>query len=158
MIFQRYAAALLPGVGVLLTALQVMYGDNRFDETERGQLIVLVAGLVLTYVLPLLKKFKWASVLKTGASVLAAIGTLIIPTFFTGFTGNTLLIFLIALVNALATEIGVQMRTDAAALEAQVYSPGVGITDVPYPEDDDEPKHLATAEFTYEPGSGKLPN
>lgn len=156
MIFQKYAAALLPGVVTLLTALQVMYGDQRFDLTERGQLIVLVAGLLLTYVLPLLSKFKWAGALKTGAAILAAVGTLIIPTFFTHFDGGAILVFLLAVVNALGTEIGVQMRKSADALEAQVYSPGVEITDVPFAED--EPRHLATSEFTHQPGDGQLSN
>lgn len=151
MIFQKYAAALLPGIGVLLTALQVMYGDRKFSLEERGQLIVLVAGLFLTYGLPLLKRFKWASILKTGAAVLAAIGTLVVPTFFTGFSGQTLLVFLLALVNALATEIGVKMRQTAEDLEAQVYSPGVDIASIPV-------SPIASATVTYEPGSGPLSN
>lgn len=115
-LFAKYAAALLPAAGILLGVLQVILADNLVDEGEGGQLIALVAGLVLTFGLPLLKSWRWAGALKTGAAVLAAVATLIVP-LFTGLSLSELLVFLLAVVNAIAVQIGVDMRKDVATAQ-----------------------------------------
>lgn len=111
---RRYAAALLPALVILFGALQAAIADGIVSETEGAQLIALVAGLIATYVVPLVAG-AWAGLLKTGAAILAAVATLVIP-MFTGFSWTALLIVAIAALQALATEIGVQVRkTDETA-------------------------------------------
>lgn len=105
---RTFAAALLPAAFLILGAVQVAIADNRIDEVEGGQLIALAAGPVFQYFLPLLPG-KWAGGLKTGFAVLAAIATLIIPLVI-GFTWQALVLVGLAAVQALATEIGVQLR------------------------------------------------
>jgi len=107
---QKYAAALLPAIVTLLGALQLAIANGIVDETEAGQLIALFAGVLITWVVPLVPG-RWAGALKTGAAIVAAVATLIVPLLI-GFTWQGLLIFAIAALSALATEIGVQLRTD----------------------------------------------
>lgn len=109
-LFRKYAAALLPAIIVLLGALQTALADSRIDETEGGQLLVLVAGVGVTYFVPIVHGW-WAGALKTGFAVLAAIATLIIP-FITGFSWQALVIIALAALQAIATEIGVNARTE----------------------------------------------
>lgn len=109
-LFRKYAAALLPAVIVLLGALQTALADNVIDATEGGQLIALLAGVGLTYFVPLLAGV-WAGALKTGFAALAAIATLIIP-FITGFSWQALVIIFLAVLQAIATQIGVAARTE----------------------------------------------
>lgn len=122
-LFAKYAATLLPALGILFGVLQIILADDLIDDTEKGQLIAVVAGLIITYLVPLLKWWVWSGALKVGASVIAAVATLIVPTFTGGFNANTWLIFGIALLNALATELGVDMRKDA--IDAVTPTPGV---------------------------------
>jgi predicted outer membrane lipoprotein len=122
-LFAKYAATLLPALGILFGVLNIILADELIDDTEKGQLIAVVAGLVLTYLLPLLKTWRWAAALKVGASVVAAVATLIIPTFTGGFNANTLLIFGVAVLNALATELGVDMRKDVIDAATPPHAP-----------------------------------
>jgi hypothetical protein len=108
--FRKYAAAILPALIVLFGALQTALADNVVDQVEAGQLLALVAGLITTYFVPLLSGRR-AGLLKTGAAVLAAIATLILPLIF-GFTWQALVIVALAALNAIATEIGVQSRVE----------------------------------------------
>jgi hypothetical protein len=107
-LFRTYAAALLPAAIVLLGALQTALADNLIDATEAGQLIALFAGVGATYFVPLAGG-AWAGLFKTGFAALAAVATLIIP-FFTEFTWQALVIFALAILQAIATEIGVNAR------------------------------------------------
>lgn len=105
---RKYAAALLPAGVILFGAVQTAIADGRVTNEEGGQLIALVAGLVVTYLVPLVGG-RWAGLLKTGSAILAAVATLIIP-LIAGFSWTSLLIVAIAVLNALATEIGVNVR------------------------------------------------
>lgn len=105
---RRYAAALLPALVVLFGAVQTAIADGIVTETEGGQLLALFAGLILTYALPLTSGV-WAGLLKTGAAILAAVASLVIP-LINGFSWTALLIFGIAILQAVATEIGVDIR------------------------------------------------
>lgn len=107
---RKYAAAILPALIILLGALQTALADNVIDQLEAGQLLALVAGVITTYFVPLLEG-RWAGGLKTGAAVLAAVATLILPLVF-GFTWQALVIVALAALNAIATEIGVQSRVE----------------------------------------------
>jgi len=108
--FKKYAAALLPAAVILFGAVQTVIADDVVSETEGGQLIALIAGLVATYFVPLVSGV-WAGALKTGAALLAAVATLVIP-LVTGFSWTELLIVGIAALNVLAVEIGVDIRKD----------------------------------------------
>ncbi|MFF8187746.1 hypothetical protein ACF044_10860 [Microbacterium sp. NPDC016588] len=105
---KNYLAALLPGIIILFGGLQTALADERIDAVEGGQLLALTAGVLLTYVVPLVQG-RWAGLLKTGSAILAAVATLIIPLLL-GFTWQALVIFALAALSALATEIGVQVR------------------------------------------------
>jgi hypothetical protein len=110
---RTYLAALLPAAIILLGALQVALTDNVIDQVEAGQLIVAAAGVVTTYLVPLFGGI-WAGLFKTGAATLAAVGTLIIPLVF-GFSWAALVIVALTALQAIATEIGVQVRTASPA-------------------------------------------
>jgi hypothetical protein len=119
-LIQKYGAALLPALATLLTTFQLFRQDGVIDETERGQFLILIAGLIVTYAVPLVKG-RWAGALKTGAQLVAAVGMLVFPLISGGFETDALIVFALALVNALLTEIGVQARTDEPlTAEAQV--------------------------------------
>lgn len=105
---KKYLAALLPGIIILFGGLQTALADERIDATEGGQLLALTAGVLLTYVVPIVDG-KWAGLFKTGSAILAAVATLIIPLIL-GFSWQSLVIFALAALSALATEIGVQVR------------------------------------------------
>lgn len=107
---RKYAAAILPALIILLGALQTALADNVIDQVEAGQLLALVAGVITTYFVPLVDG-RWSGLLKTGAAVLAAIATMILPLVF-GFTWQALVIVALAALNAIATEIGVQSRVE----------------------------------------------
>lgn len=109
-LFRKYAAALLPAAIVLLGALQTALADSVIDATEGGQLLALLAGVGGAYLVPLLHG-AWAGALKTGFASLAAIATLVIP-FITGFSWQALVIIFLAVLQAIATEVGVNVRTE----------------------------------------------
>ncbi|MWV50052.1 hypothetical protein GRS96_12310 [Rathayibacter sp. VKM Ac-2803] len=107
---RNYLAALLPGLILLVASLQAALDDQTVDQTEAGQLLALLAGVITTYLVPLLRG-RWAGGLKTGAAILAAIATLILPLIL-GFTPQDLVIVIYAALSALATEIGAKVRED----------------------------------------------
>lgn len=107
--FKKYAAAILPALIVLLGALQTSLADGTVTESEAGQLIVLVGGTIAVYFVPL-SEGAWRGALKTGAAVVTAVGSLIIP-LLVGFTWESAVIFALAALSAIATEMGVGFRT-----------------------------------------------
>lgn len=115
---KKYLAALLPGFIILFGGLQTALADDRIDAVEGGQLIALTAGVLITFVVPIVDG-RWAGLLKTGAAMVAAVATLIIPLFL-GFSWQALVIVALAALSALATEIGVQVREKAPA-EASTF-------------------------------------
>ncbi|MFN4000858.1 hypothetical protein [Microcella sp.] len=112
---RKYAAALLPAIIILLGALQTALADNVIDQVEAGQLLALVAGVITSYLVPL-SAGRWAGLLKTGAAVLAAVATLLIP-LLVGFTWQALIIVALAALQAIATEIGVNVRVEEPHLD-----------------------------------------
>lgn len=133
-IFQKYAAALLPFFILVIGASQTVFTGSGQDWNAITNFAILVLGAVVTYVVPLLAS-KWQGGLKTGIAILTTILTAILPFVLTGGWDpnvNTP-ILLVAVLNALATEFGVQIRT------TPVNNAGVAL-DAP-----SEPKHLALA-------------
>ncbi|WP_413600859.1 hypothetical protein [Curtobacterium sp. Curtsp57] len=125
----RYLAAILPlGVAVL----------GVFDAAQRTgtallgwqtitQLILLLATTGAALVLPLVPG-KWAGALKTGAAIVGAIVSALIATIPDGhFTQATLILFLTAALKAVAVQVGVTVRTDAAKVvdAGSTSDPGV---------------------------------
>lgn len=113
---KKYLAALLPGFIILFGGLQTALADDRIDAVEGGQMIALTAGVLITFVVPIVDG-RWAGLLKTGAAMVAAVATLIIPLIL-GFSWQALVIVALAALSALATEIGVQVRRDVNVPEA----------------------------------------
>jgi hypothetical protein len=109
---KKYLAALLPGFIILFGGLQTALADDRINDIEGGQLLALTAGVIVTFVVPVVDG-RWRGLFKTGAAIFAAVATLIIPLIL-GFTWQSLVIFALAALSALATEIGVQVRADGS--------------------------------------------
>lgn len=107
---KKYLAALLPGFIILFGGLQTALADDRIDSVEGGQLLALTAGVLVTFVVPIVDGH-WRGLFKTGSAIFAAVATLIIPLVL-GFSWQALVIFALAALSALATEIGVQVRND----------------------------------------------
>lgn len=108
-IFRTYAAAILPAAIIFLGSLQAAIADGTITEIEGGQLIAVFAGVGITYFVPLFGGV-WRGLFKTGFAALAAVATLVVPLMF-GFSWSALVIFALAVLGAIATEIGVQVRT-----------------------------------------------
>lgn len=112
MILNKYAAALLQLAIVLGTAFVAIPVEKLSDPATVSQLILLALSSVLVYFLPLLRG-PWAAGLKTGVGVLIAIATAVTPFWINGqITGQQIVVVVLAALSALATELGVQMRSD----------------------------------------------
>lgn len=115
-LLQKYATPLLSLVVVMVTAITAALSEPVTD-TVIWQLVALFAGSVVTFFVPLLDN-AWAGGLKTGAAILAAIATAVVPFSLNGghLTGPEILTVVLAAFKALATEIGVQIRTEPQAV------------------------------------------
>lgn len=111
MVIRKYAVALLSIAVLILGALQVALAGG-LTEQEAWQLAALVAGAGVTYWVPLVEA-KWAGIWKTGFAIIAAVATTLIPIGIGRFTAETWIIPIIAAVNVLATEVGVNIRQDS---------------------------------------------
>ncbi|WP_065961292.1 hypothetical protein [Curtobacterium sp. UCD-KPL2560] len=136
--FQRYTTALLPlGIAILgvLDAARAT-GIALLGWQTILQLVILVATTGAAFWLPLVPG-RWAGRWKTGAAIVGAVASALIATIPDGhFTTATLILFLTAALKAVATEVGVQIRVDAAkVIEAgSTDDPGVpSITALPDP-------------------------
>lgn len=116
---QKYAAALLSIAIVIITAL-VTIPAEQLTPTAIAQLGILAVGAIVTYLSPLLST-AWAGGLKTGAAVIAAILTGVIPFLTQGYIEPIqILVVVLAALNALAVETGVNLRLDAGRHAAAV--------------------------------------
>lgn len=148
----RYASALLPLAVVILGVLDAAQraGSSLIGWQTITQLILLVATTGAAYWLPLVPG-KWAGALKTGASIVGAIASALIATIPDGhFTQATLILFLTAAFKAVAVQLGVSIRTDAAKVPDAPAAVITAADLVPFDEHDDEPgKHAATQPATF---------
>lgn len=137
--FQRYTTALLPlGIAILgvLDAARAS-GAALLGWQTILQLVILVATTGAAFWLPLVDG-RWAGRWKTGAAIVGAIASAAIATIPNEhhFTTATLILFLTAALKAVATEVGVQIRVDAAKIidAGSTADPGVpSITSLPDP-------------------------
>lgn len=119
--FQKYAAALISIALVAFAFLKTALADE-LDYAEVAQLVALVAGAVITFFVPLLSG-PWAGGLKTGAAIVAAAATAIVPFALQGgITAEQLTIVVLAVLNALGVEVGVSARK--SVIDAGTAAPG----------------------------------
>lgn len=117
MIINRYAAALLSIAIVLLTAF-VAIPAEQLTPVAIAQLGILAAGAIVTFLVPLLEG-AWAGALKTGAAVVAGVIAAALPFIAEGtITPAQVAVVILAALNALAVEVGVNMRQDDVRLAA----------------------------------------
>jgi len=108
-IIQKYGVGIFSFLIAVLTAVQVMAHWGLVDIL---QLAVIVITGFTAYLLPLVNK-AWQGGLKTGADVLGVLVLLVIPYAVAGhITGPQIVLVVIGVIKALATEFGVQIRTD----------------------------------------------
>jgi len=150
----RYAAAFLPLAVLVLGVLDAAQraGGSLFGWQTIIQLVILLATTGASFWLPLVPG-RWAGALKTGAAIVGAVASALVATIPDGgqFTTATLILFLTAAVKAVATEIGVQIRTDTAktahaaiTFGTNNVTPAVGTAEAEQSGTiPDEPRHLA---------------
>lgn len=119
---QKYGAALISIALVAFAFLKTALADS-IDAAEVAQLIALVAGAVIVYLVPLVP-IRWSGALKTGAAVLAAAMTAIVPFLLQGtITPEQWTIVALAVLNALGVEVGVQARASGIVADTATGQP-----------------------------------
>jgi hypothetical protein len=110
-VFQKYAAALLPFFILVVGASQTVL-KAPIDWNATITFGILVVGAVATFIVKLVP-LKWQGALKTGIAILTAILSAILPFVLPGGFDPSVNwpIIIVAILNALATEFGVQIRT-----------------------------------------------
>lgn len=118
MIASKYAVAFIQVAVVFVTALSASITDNVLSLVEALQVGGILLGSVVTVFLPLLSS-GYAGLLKVLGAVGGAVITAVIPIVDTlnggpGWTTSSIIIVVLAALNALATHVGVDVRIDAA--------------------------------------------
>jgi len=127
-IVKKYAPALLP-IAIVVVTFLTSVGQRAITPGDLWQLAALVAGAVVTYLVPL-SSGPWPGILKTGAAIVAAAAATAVPLVTQGhLTMQNWLIIALSAMSALATEIGVNIHKDT--LDAGTYTPGVAVTGLP---------------------------
>lgn len=115
-LFTRYLAALLPVAIIVIGGLQSVL-DNPTNWAVILQFALLVIGTAVAYVVKVVPT-GWQGRLKTGAQIVTVILTALVPFILPGgfdpSVNATLIV--VAVLNALATEFGVQVRNDAGTI------------------------------------------
>ncbi len=107
----KYAAGLL---AIALVVVQAFVTTTDFSTTTIIQLALVAVAAIGTYFIPLLSG-PWAGAGKTGVVVVGAILSALVPLVTGGtYTPQTVGLVILAAVQALATELGVSIRQDAA--------------------------------------------
>jgi hypothetical protein len=127
---QRFATAILSFVTVLAAPLAAAVVAP-LTATAVWQLIAVGVGAVVTFIVPLIGS-KWQGLFKTGFAILGAVAAALIPIVSSTWTAQSTLIVVIAVVNILATELGVQIRT-ATPVPATITNGVYNVTSVPDP-------------------------
>jgi hypothetical protein len=110
-IFQRYAAAFLPFLIIVIGASQTVIAHPK-DVASDVTFFLLVLGNILSFIVPLLKT-AWQGGAKTGIAIVTVVVAAVLPFLLpTGFQpGVSIPIIVVAVLNAVAIEFGVQIRT-----------------------------------------------
>lgn len=120
---RKYLPPLLQIVITLLGAF-VIIPQDQFGWAAAVQLGILFAGAVIAYLVPLLHG-AWAGGLKTGMTVLTAILSGVGAYFVSGdISPVTIALVLLGGLNALATEIGVEVRKENQLLNRGITPVG----------------------------------
>lgn len=116
MILQKYFAALLSITIVVLTALLAI-PSGQINGPAIVQLVAVGIAAIVTYLSPLVN-IKWKGILKTGAAMIAAVISVLYPLLIThgAVTPIEIAMMVLAALNALGVEVGVQIRTDQSTL------------------------------------------
>jgi peptidoglycan/LPS O-acetylase OafA/YrhL len=133
--FSRYATTLLPlAVGVLgiLQASQAAGTGTVLDWQTLTQIGLLLLGTGVVFWLPLVDA-RWHGAAKTGSSIGFAILSALVAVIPDGhFTKANAILVITAVVKAVATELGVQIRTDAAkVIDARESTAVAVVTSLP---------------------------
>ena len=115
MIASKYLAGFIQLITLLMTALLAALVDGLTIE-EIWQLAGVGVGAVVTIYVPLLQG-AWAAGLKVGGAVLGAVIAAVIPLLAGTWDLSSALIVLLAGLNVLATQLGVDVRVDSARKE-----------------------------------------
>lgn len=115
--FARYAAVLFTALITVGSATQILPAHH--DAQSLVQFGIILAGVIGT-ALSSVTAGRWPGIFKTGSASIAAILTLLVPYLangesFSSFTYTTWITFGVAAASALATELGVNIRTVANA-------------------------------------------
>jgi hypothetical protein len=126
-VVNKYAVGLLQVAIILVTSLGAALSDNDLTAVEAFQVGALVIGAVVSVFVPLLQG-PWAAGLKVGGAALGAVLAAIVPIVDTnnggpGWTASAIMIVVLAGLNALATQLGVDVRIDS--VKAQLAAPEV---------------------------------
>lgn len=115
MIVNRYMAAILSAVSVILTAV-ISIPAGMITGAAIVQLVALGASAINTYLSPLLN-IKWRGVLKTGGAIIAAVISVLYPIIDAGGIPNStqIALMVLAVVNVILVQVGVDIRLDTAA-------------------------------------------
>lgn len=124
-IFQKYAAALLPFFVLVVGASATVFpkAGEPADWNAIAQFVVLVLGAVVTYVAPLLDS-RWRGFAKTGVAIVAAVVSALLPFILpSGFDPSVSVpVIVVAVLNVISTELGVQIRTGDNAVSGGVVA------------------------------------
>ena len=114
---QKYSAALISIALVAFAFLKTALA-NDIDAAEVAQLVALVAGAIITYLVPLVSG-PWAGVLKTGFAAVAAAATAIGPFVLQGYiSAEQWTVVILAVLNVLGVQVGVAARASALSADS----------------------------------------
>lgn len=109
--FKRFAASLLPFLVLVLTAFTVIPETAYVEPATWIQFASLVVANAVALLVPLADG-KWRGLYKTGGTIVVAILGAVLTFLIQGeFTVANVVLVVIAGLSALASEIGVQVRT-----------------------------------------------
>ncbi|QNJ55972.1 membrane protein [Microbacterium phage Rasputia] len=111
MVINKYLAGLLTVLVVALTAFQAALSDG-FTLTEGWQIAGLVVAAFVTVFVKLVDS-NWAAMLKVSGSVLGAAIAAIVPFLTGGWDASAVTIVVLAVLNTLVTQLGVDIRLDS---------------------------------------------
>lgn len=114
--FTRYLASLLPVAIIVIGGLQFVL-DNPGNWIVITQFALLIVGTATAYLVKLVPDSRWQGRAKTGAQLITVVLTALVPFLLPGGFDPSVSVTLIvvAVLNAIATEFGVQVRNDASA-------------------------------------------
>lgn len=116
----RFLAALLSFALILVGAI-VAIPAGEFDWKAGIQLAILGVSTGATLGLPLIPSIRWQGILKTGVPVLLALLSAVTPLIVGGkYDHVTVGLFVLGIMQALASEVGIMIRKTAAAADMQL--------------------------------------